>query len=52
VPKAGLAKWPSLAEAAVGGVLIVGVYVVVAHRLRTPEVRDLTALVGGRLRRR
>ena len=52
VPKAGLAKLPSLVEAVVVGALIVGVYLVVAHRLRTPEVRDMTALVDSRLRRR
>jgi len=52
VPKSGLAKVPSLVEAVVVGALIVGVYLVVAHRLRTPEVRDMTTLVTSRLRRR
>ncbi len=51
VPRAGLAKWPSLMQAVTAGTLIVGVYLLVAYRLRTSEVRDLISVVTSRLRR-
>jgi putative peptidoglycan lipid II flippase len=44
----GLGKAASLLEAALGGVVLVGVYLAVGHWLRTPELRQLATMVRSR----
>jgi putative peptidoglycan lipid II flippase len=45
----GLGKAASLLEAAAGGAVLLGVYVAVGHWLKTPELRQLSAMVRARL---